>query len=474
MASGYVRQSAGTIVTSNTIQASDFNDEFNALVAAFDASSGHTHDGSVGGGAKIVASALNGLTALTTGIVAQTAATTFAARTLTGTANRVTITNGTGVAGNPTVDISTSYVGQATIVTVGTITTGTWNGTILTGQYGGTGVANTGKTITLGGNLVTSGAFATTLTVTNTTNVTLPVSGTLATLDGSETFTNKIISSSTLNSNIFSSGQFGGTFSGNHTYSGQVSFTEGTAPIIVAKIGPAIAQQHIIPAVASDTIALLNATQTLASKTLTSPILTTPALGTPASGVLTNCTGTAAGLTAGAVAVGGITGLGTGVATFLATPTSANLKAALTDETGSGAAVFANSPTLDAVAFTSNPTGTITSGTYTPTLTNVTNVAASTAIILGYLRVGNSVTVFGAVQIDPTAAGAIELGMTLPIASNFTSTSQCGGTAVSQAGAASQPLPIIADVTNDRAAIVGVASDTANRQFSLSFSYQIL
>lgn len=46
-----------------------------------------------------------------------------------------------------------------------------------------------------------------------------------------------------------------------------------------------------------------------------------PALGTPASGVLTNCTGTAAGLTAGvasAVAVGGITGLGTGVATALA------------------------------------------------------------------------------------------------------------------------------------------------------------
>jgi hypothetical protein len=53
----------------------------------------------------------------------------------------------------------------------------------------------------------------------------------------------------------------------------------------------------------------------------TSPNLVTPALGTPSSGVLTNCTGTAAGLTAGvasAVAVGGITGLGTGVATALA------------------------------------------------------------------------------------------------------------------------------------------------------------
>jgi len=55
---------------------------------------------------------------------------------------------------------------------------------VLLGANGGTGVANTGKTITLGGNLTTSGAFATTLTATNTTSVTLPTTGTLATLAG--------------------------------------------------------------------------------------------------------------------------------------------------------------------------------------------------------------------------------------------------------------------------------------------------
>lgn len=79
------------------------------------------------------------------------------------------------------------------------------------------------------------------------------------------------------------------------------------------------------------------------------PVLFNAAGGTPSSVVLTNATGTAASLTAGtasAVAVGGVTGLGTGVATFLATPSSANLASALTDETGSGAAVFATSPTL--------------------------------------------------------------------------------------------------------------------------------
>ena len=69
---------------------------------------------------------------------------------------------------------------------------------VLLGANGGTGVANTGKTITLGGNLTTSGAFATTLTSTALTSVTLPTTGTLATLAGAETLTNKTLTSPTL------------------------------------------------------------------------------------------------------------------------------------------------------------------------------------------------------------------------------------------------------------------------------------
>ena len=70
----------------------------------------------------------------------------------------------------------------------------------------------------------------------------------------------------------------------------------------------------------------------------TSPTLVTPALGTPASGVLTNVTGLPIST--------GVDGLGTGVATFLATPSSANLAAAVTGETGTGGLVFADTPTL--------------------------------------------------------------------------------------------------------------------------------
>jgi hypothetical protein len=70
----------------------------------------------------------------------------------------------------------------------------------------------------------------------------------------------------------------------------------------------------------------------------TSPTLVTPILGTPTSGTLTNCTGLPIST--------GVSGLGTGVATFLATPSSANLISAVTDETGSGSLVFGTSPTL--------------------------------------------------------------------------------------------------------------------------------
>lgn len=65
----------------------------------------------------------------------------------------------------------------------------------------------------------------------------------------------------------------------------------------------------------------------------TSPALTTPNLGTPSAATLTNATGLPIST--------GVSGLGTGVATALATPSSANLRAAVTDETGTGALVFA-------------------------------------------------------------------------------------------------------------------------------------
>jgi hypothetical protein len=110
--------------------------------------------------------------------------------------------------------------------------------------------------------------------------------------------------------------------------------------------------------------------QTLDTKTLNSPVLVTPALGTPASGVMTNVTGTAAGLTAGNVTTnanltGHVTSVGN--AAVLGSFTSAQLAAALTNETGTGVAVFNDTPTLIAPIL-----GTPTSGV----ATNLTGTAS--------------------------------------------------------------------------------------------------
>jgi hypothetical protein len=74
-----------------------------------------------------------------------------------------------------------SNVVNSSLTSVGTIGTGVWRADAIAGQYGGTGVDNSGKTITLGGNLTTSGLHATTLTTIADTAVTLPTTGTLAT-----------------------------------------------------------------------------------------------------------------------------------------------------------------------------------------------------------------------------------------------------------------------------------------------------
>jgi len=93
------------------------------------------------------------------------------------------------------------------------------------------------------------------------------------------------------------------------------------------------------------------------------------ALGTPASATLTNATGLPIST--------GVSGLGTGVATFLATPSSANLASAVTDETGSGSLVFATSPTLVTPALGTPSSGTLTNCTF-PTLNQDTTGSAAT------------------------------------------------------------------------------------------------
>ena len=103
---------------------------------------------------------------------------------LTINSNAVTIA---GASGGSSVTLPTSgtLVNSAvatlsSLASIGTITTGTWNGSVIAGQYGGTGVANTGKTITVSGNTtIGSSTHTVAFATSGNTSVTLPTSGTI-------------------------------------------------------------------------------------------------------------------------------------------------------------------------------------------------------------------------------------------------------------------------------------------------------
>lgn len=164
-----------------------------------------------------------------------------------------------------------------------------------------------------------------------------------------------------------------------------------------------------------DGTSVLDAVTHFNALTLLSPTLTTPVLGTPSSGTLTSCTGLPIST--------GVSGLGTGVATFLATPTTANLAAAVTGETGTGALVFGTSPALTTPSLsaeTYSTSATVTAGTNAQgqgALTSDYNVITTTAanpsgVTLPTATVGRRVVIVNrgtnTVNVYPATSAAID------------------------------------------------------------------
>ena len=89
--------------------------------------------------------------------------------------------------------VNSAVATLSSLSSIGTITTGVWNGSVIGPTYGGTGVNNGSRTLTMAGSVTFAGSFTQSFTATGNTSLTLPTTGTLASLAGAETFTNKRI-----------------------------------------------------------------------------------------------------------------------------------------------------------------------------------------------------------------------------------------------------------------------------------------
>lgn len=118
----------------------------------------------------------------------------------------------------------------------------------------------------------------------------------------------------------------------------------------------------------------------------------------------------------------------------------------------------------------SNAIPLVSSGRWTPTLTNTTNVAASTAHLCQYIRIGDEVLVSGVVEIDPTSAVATVLKMSLPIASDFQDTEDVSGNLSSAAGVAGSIIP---DASTNEMDFRFTAVSTANTFYRFMAQYRI-
>jgi hypothetical protein len=176
------------------------------------------------------------------------------------------------IAGQTALDSTTLGTGvvNSSLTRVGTVTQGTWSASVISGEHGGTGVANTGKTITLGHNLTTQGAYPVTLIAPGEVSITLPTSGTITTGDSTASFTNKTfnLANNTLTGTLaefnsaLSTGNFA-TLAGNETLTNKtVNLAEASGNVLTGTLA------EFNTALSDGTFATLAGVETLTNKTV--------------------------------------------------------------------------------------------------------------------------------------------------------------------------------------------------------------
>jgi hypothetical protein len=214
-----------------------------------------------------------------------------------------------------------------------------------------------------------------------------------------------------------------------------IVFNDGTNVVNVTTYASSLTLGAALPVTSGGT-GVTTSTGTGNNVLSTSPTLVTPVLGTPTSGTLTNCTGLPFST--------GVSGLGTGVATFLETPTSANLAAAVTGETGSGSLVFATSPTLVTPVLGTPSSGTLTSCTSLPIVAGTTGtltvarggtgVATLTGVVYGN-GTGNFSVATGSEIATAIGSTAVTNATNATNSTNATRITNAGGWNITPSGA---------------------------------------
>ena len=169
----------------------------------------------------------------------------------------------------------------------------------------------------------------------------------------------------------------------------------------------------------------------------TNSALVTPTLGTPVSGTLTTCTGLPIST--------GVSGLATGIATFLGAPSSSNLRGALTDETGTGFAVFATSPTLitpilGAATATSIVSGLVATTAAAPTIASATTIAPTASITI----ISGTAAIVTITAPTPISAGG---GTITFIPTGAFTTTNAGNIAIASTAVVGRAITFTYDVT---------------------------
>jgi hypothetical protein len=241
----------------------------------------------------------------------------------------------------------------------------------------------------------TADDYETTLTVVDPTadrTITLPnATGTVVLKDSTDTLTNKSISLTT-NTITGTKAEFNSAMSDADfaSLAGSETLTNKTISLASNTVSGTTAEFNT--ALTDDNFATLAGTETLTNKTISgsSNTITNVSLSTGVTGTLPVANGGT-----------GITSLGTGIATFLGTPSSANLAAALTDEAGSGTVAFTTSP-----SFTTPDIGVATA-----TSVNGTTIPSSKTLVvttdkLNVLAATSSSELAGIIS-DETGTGAL-------------------------------------------------------------------